>query len=87
MDKKEKDHNLKFIKFRFKKFINVIHPNDVYEDWKETGIDLDGDTVLAIPRFFGKHKVVKLFIHGIDNYYRVLEILDFNPKALPRAWN
>lgn len=85
MDKKEKDHNLKFIKFKFKEFIYVIHPNNVCKDWKETGIDLDGDTILAIPRFFGKRKIVRLFIHGIKNYYRVLEILDFNPKALPRA--
>lgn len=82
MDKKKKDYNLKFIKFRFKEFITVIRPNDVYKDWKETGIDLDGDTVLAIPRFFGKRKVVKLFIHGIDNYYKVLEIIRFKPKAV-----
>jgi len=75
MNKKEKNYNLKFIKFRFKKFINVIYQNDGCKDWKETGIDLDGDTVLAVPRFFGKRKLVKLFIHGIDNYYKVLEIL------------
>ena len=82
MDKKEKDYNLKFIKFKFKAFINVIRPNDVYKDWKETGIDLDGDTILAIPRFFGKRKIVKLFIHGIDNYYRVLETISFKPKSV-----
>lgn len=82
MDKKEKNYNLKFIKFKFKKFINIICQNDGCKDWKETGIDLDGDNVFAVPRFFGKRKLVKLFIHGIDNYYRVLEIIDFKPKAV-----
>ena len=79
----EKKYNLKFINFKFKSFIRFFgsEPASSCKNWKETGADVDGDIVFAIPRFsFGKQKITKLFIHGIGGYYKYIHDLHKTAK-------
>lgn len=54
------------LKFKYKLFLYHITPPNT--NIMETGIDLQGDTIHAIPRF-GKNKIDTLFVHVIHKYY------------------
>ena len=83
--KKNKNYNLKSINFYFKGFFQF----PLYEccglcskNILDTGIDLDGDTVYAIPRFkLGKRKPVKLFVDIKHNRFVVLDFIPIRIKS------
>ncbi len=54
------------LKFKYKLFLYHLTPPTT--NIMETGIDLQGDTIHAIPRF-GKDRLDTLFVHVIYKYY------------------
>ena len=72
--KRSKSHNLKFIKLYFKSFVNIGVSGILCKNLQETGIDLDGDTILGISRFgFGKRKIKNLYINVQQNVFVILK--------------
>ena len=70
----KRKHNLKFIKLYFKHFVNIGVSGILCKNLQETGIDLDGDTVLGVSRFgFGKNKIKNLYINVKQNEFVILK--------------
>lgn len=70
----KRKHNLKFIKLYFKHFVNIGVSGILCKNLQETGIDLDGDTVLGVSRFgFGKNKIKKLYVNVKQNEFVILK--------------
>lgn len=66
--------NLKFIKLYFKHFVNIGVSGILCKNLQETGIDLDGDTVLGVSRFgFGKNKIKNLYVNVKQNMFVILK--------------
>ena len=59
-------------KLRFKWFYRFpFGINNIVDDIRHTGIDVDGDTVICIERFTNKHYVV--YAHLLHDKYAILD--------------
>lgn len=81
----KRKHNLKFIKLYFKHFVNIGVSGILCKNLQETGIDLDGDTVLGVSRFgFGKNKIKNLYINVKQNEFVILKDKPDLPSMYPK---
>mgnify|MGYP007069864964 CR=1 FL=1 len=90
--KRSKHHNLKFIKLYFKYFVNVGVSGILFKTLRESGIDLDGDTLLGVSRFgFGKNRIKNLYVNVKQNVFVILkdrpadgpDVPSMYPKIIP----
>lgn len=90
--KRNKQHNLKFIKLYFKGFVNIVVSGIIFKNFQEAGIDLDGDTLFGISRFgFGKNRIKKLYVNVKQNVFVILkdrpadgpDVPSMYPKIIP----